>query len=108
MKLEAVKDMLHTKLAKRSVSLKSLDYGKVEEISGGMKKQVAKIVQGIPQEKAKEIVKMIKDTKIKVQAQIQGDQLRVTGKQIDDLQAVIAFLKEKKIDVPLQFVNMRA
>ncbi|MDH4227125.1 MAG: YajQ family cyclic di-GMP-binding protein [Deltaproteobacteria bacterium] len=108
MKLEAVKDMLHTKLAKRGVPIKALDYGKVEEISGGLKKQVAKIVQGIPQEKAKEIVKIIKDSKLKVQAQIQGDQLRVTAKQIDDLQEVIGMLKTKSLDIALQFVNMRA
>lgn len=106
-KLKAVTDILQTKFVKRGVSLKSLDYGTVEEASGGTKRQTIKIIQGIPQDKAKAIVKFIKDKKLKVQAQVQGDQLRVTGKKRDDLQSVIAEVKEKGFDMALQYINMR-
>ena len=106
-KLKAVIDILQTKLAKRGVSLKSLEYGKVEDASGGLKRQVIKILQGIPQDKAKEISKFIKELKLKVEAQIQGDQLRISGKKIDDLQEAIGSLKEKDLKIALQFVNMR-
>lgn len=107
-KLKSVIDILQTKLVKRGVSLKSLDYGKVEDASGGMKRQVIKIKQGIPSEKAKEITKLIKELKVKVQAQIMEDQVRVTGKKIDDLQEVIQTLKGQNLDIDLQYVNMRA
>ncbi|MCK4738781.1 MAG: YajQ family cyclic di-GMP-binding protein [Deltaproteobacteria bacterium] len=106
-KLKAVTDMLQDKLVKRKISLKALDYGKIEDAAGDTKKQKITIVQGIAADKAKAIVKHIKDKKLKVQAQIQGDQLRVTGKKIDDLQTVIAALKEKSFDLDLQFENMR-
>ena len=106
-KLKAVIDILQTKLAKRGVSLKSLEYGKVEDASGGLKRQVIKILQGIPQDRAKEISKFIKELKLKVEAQIQGDQLRISGKKIDDLQEAIRSLKEKDLKIALQFVNMR-
>jgi uncharacterized protein YajQ (UPF0234 family) len=106
-KLKTVQDMLETKLVKRGVSLKSLEYGKVEEASGSLKRQTVKIQQGIPTEKAKEITRLIKDAKLKVQTQIQDEQIRVTGKKIDDLQEAIALLKEKATDISLQFVNMR-
>ena len=106
-KLKAVIDILQTKLAKRGVSLKSLEYGKVEDASGGLKRQVIKILQGIPQDKAKEISKFIKELKLKVEAQIQGDQLRISGKKVDDLQEAIRSLKEKDLKIALQFVNMR-
>jgi len=106
-KLKAVIDILQTKLAKRGVSLKSLEYGKVEDASGGLKRQVIKILQGIPQDKAKEISKFIKELKLKVEAQIQGDQLRISGKKIDDLQEAIRSLREKDFKIALQFVNMR-
>ena len=106
-KLKAVVDILQTKLVKRGVSLKSLEYGKVEDASGGLKRQVIKIRQGIPAEKAKEIVKIIKEQGFKVQPQIQEDQLRVTGKKIDDLQAVIQELKSRDLGIALQFINMR-
>lgn len=108
MKLKAIIDILQSKLLKRNISLKALEMGKVEEISGGLLKKLAKIKQGIPQDEAKAIVKQIKGTKFKVQAAIQGDQLRITGKKLDDLQEVIAFLKEAKLDIELQFVNMRS
>jgi uncharacterized protein YajQ (UPF0234 family) len=107
-KLGAVTDILQNKLIKRSISLKSLDYGNIEEISGGLKKQIITVKQGIEKEKAKEIVKSIKNMKIKVQAQIQEDKVRVTGKKIDDLQDVIAELKTKDLGVELQFENMRS
>ncbi|MBI5893476.1 MAG: YajQ family cyclic di-GMP-binding protein [Deltaproteobacteria bacterium] len=106
-KLKAVIDVLQGKLVKRGVSLKALEYGKVEDASGGLKRQIIKIRQGIPTEKAKEIVKIIKDSGIKVQSQIQEEQVRVTGKKRDDLQEVIQMFKGKDIDINLQFMNMR-
>ncbi|MBI5682536.1 MAG: YajQ family cyclic di-GMP-binding protein [Deltaproteobacteria bacterium] len=106
-KLMAVIDVLQGKMVKRGVSLKALEYGKIEDASGGLKRQVIKIRQGIPTEKAKEIVKIIKDGDIKVQPQIQDEQVRVTGKKRDDLQAVIQMLKAKDMEINLQFVNMR-
>ncbi|MEJ2313333.1 MAG: YajQ family cyclic di-GMP-binding protein [Nitrospirota bacterium] len=106
-KLKSLVDVLQTKLVGRKVSLKSLKYGKVEPASGGTVRQVVKLQQGIPQDRAKELVKLIKDMKIKVQAQIQGDQLRVRGKKLDDLQTVIQALKERDFDFPMEFVNYR-
>ena len=107
-KLKAVIDILQTKFVKRGVSLKALDYGKVEDSAGGLKRQVLKIKQGIPQEKAKEIVKVIKDAKWKAQSQIQGDLVRVTSKSIDELQEIIRMLKEKDLEINLQAINMRS
>ncbi len=107
-KLRSVLDILQTKLVKRGVSLKSLEYGKVEDASGSMKKQVLKIRQGIPSDKAKEITKLVKDLKLKVQTQIMDDQIRVTGKKIDDLQEAIQAIKARDMDISLQFVNMRS
>jgi len=106
-KLKSVVDVLQTKLVGRKVSLKSLQYGKVEQASGGTVRQSIKLQQGIPQEKAKNVAKLIKDTKLKVQCEIQGDQLRVRAKKIDDLQAVIKLLKEKDFDFHIEFVNYR-
>lgn len=106
-KLKSVIDILQSKLAKRKVSLKPLQYGKVEPASGGTVRQVVKIQQGIAQEKAKEIVKLIKDTKLKVQAEIQKDQLRVRAKKIDDLQAIINILKGKDLGIHMEFINYR-
>ncbi len=107
-KLQAITDMLQNKFVKRKLSLKSLDYGTIEDASGALKRQVITIKQGIEKEKAKEIVKIIKGMKTKVQAQIQEDFVRVSGKKLDDLQAVIAELKGKELDTPLQFENMRS
>lgn len=107
-KLAAVTDILQTKFVKRGVSLKALDFGKVEDAAGSMKRQVIKLRMGIPTEKAKQIVKVIKDAKLKVQSQIQDEQVRVTGKKIDDLQEVIQMLKGKDLDIDLQFENMRS
>jgi len=106
-KLKSVIDILQTKLVKRGVSLKALKYDKVEPATGGTVRQVITLQQGIPVEKAKEIVKLIKDTKLKVQAQIQGEQVRVAGKSRDDLQGVIALLRGKDMGIDLQFVNYR-
>lgn len=107
MKLTSVVDILKTKLIRRKVSIKNFKYEKVEEVGGGLLKQMVTIQQGLSTEVAKEIVKDIKDMKIKVRPTIMDDQVRVTSKKIDDLQAVIAALKAKQYDVDLQFNNLR-
>ena len=107
-KLKAIKDILIEKLVRRSVSPKCLNYGTEEPASMGTVRQKATLVQGISKEKGKEIVKTIKESKLKVQAQIMDDQVRVTGKKLDDLQAVIQLLKQKDLGVELQFENMRS
>jgi uncharacterized protein YajQ (UPF0234 family) len=107
-KLQAIKDILIGKLVRRNVSPKCFHYGKEEAASGGAVRQKANIIQGISKEKGKEIVKLIKETKLKVQAQIMEDQVRVTGKKIDDLQEVMQTLKGKDLEIELQFENMRA
>lgn len=104
--LKQVDDILRNKLAKRQVDIRSLNY-KDKTTSLNEAKQMIEVQQGINQEEAKKIVKLIKDSQIKVQASIQGDQIRVTGKKRDDLQAVIAQLRESKVSIPLQFVNFR-
>lgn len=106
-KLRSLKDIVEGRLVKRNVSLKALDYGKLEDAALGTVRQKVKIVQGIESEKAKAIVKAIKDSKIKVQASIQSDQVRVSGKNRDDLQRVIALVKEADFGIPLQFTNYR-
>ena len=106
-KLRSLKDILETKLVKRQVSLKALEYGKLEDAALGTVRQRAKIVQGIESEKAKAIVKAIKDAKLKVQASIQSEQVRVTGRTKDDLQRAIAIVKEHDFGIPLQFTNYR-
>lgn len=106
-KLKSLLDILQSKLVKRGISLKALTYGKIEAGLGGTVKQKISLQQGIPSEKAKEIVKAIKETKLKVQSQIQGDQVRVTGKSIDDLQTVMKYLKGKDFDIDMQFTNYR-
>jgi len=106
-KLRSVRDILEGRLVKRHVSLKALDYGKVDDAALGTVRQKAKIVQGIETEKAKAIVKSIKDAKVKVQASIQSDQVRVTGRSKDDLQRAIALIKEHDYGIPLQFTNYR-
>lgn len=107
-RLRAVIQVLEEKMVKRKVSLKSLDYGKVEEASKGTVRQTITLKAGINQETAKKLNKFIKDMGLKgVQSQTQGEQLRVNGKKRDDLQAVIAALKEQDFGVPLQFNNFR-
>ena len=107
-KLQAIVDILKGKLVRRQVSPKCLDFGKKEPASAGAVRQRVGIVQGISKEKGKEIIKLIKDSKLKVQPQIMEDQVRVTGKKIDDLQEVIQLLKGQDLDVELQFINMRS
>jgi len=107
-KLKAVIDILQSKFLKRGISIKALQYGKAENASGGMVRQIITIQQGVSKEKGKEIIAAIKETKLKVQAQIMEDQVRVTGKNIDDLQEVIAMLKGKDLDIEMQFINFRS
>jgi len=107
MKLRSVTDILQTKLVKRGISLKALDYGKIEPAAGNTVKQVITLQQGIPVEKSKEIVKVIKDTKMKVQAEIQKDQVRVKAKKIDDLQATMKIIRDRNFDIHLEFINFR-
>lgn len=107
-KINAMIDILQSKAIKRGLSLKIFDYGKIETTAGSMVKQVITLKQGIGQDMAKKIVKEIKESKLKVQSSIQGDVVRVTAKNIDDLQTVITLLKEKDLDVPLQFINYRS
>jgi len=105
--LEAVKEILGQKLVKRGVSLKNLTYEKVEEASGKSVRQKIKLQQGIPAEKAKEIVRLVKDSKKKAQASIQGDTVRISSKDRDELQGIIALLRGKDMGVDLQFTNYR-
>ena len=106
-KVQAVVDVLQSKLVRRSVPIKNLDYGKVEPAAGGRARQAIKVQQGIETEKARAIVKSIKASGIKVQAQINEDEVRVSGKKREDLQAAIARLKGEDHGVALQFVNFR-
>jgi hypothetical protein len=106
-KLEAVKEILGQKLVKRGVSLKNLTYDKLEQAAGQSVRQKINLQQGIPVEKAKEIVKLVKDSKKKAQASIQGDTVRVSSKDRDELQAIIALLRGKDLGVDLQFTNYR-
>lgn len=106
-KLRNMNDILQSKLVKRGVSLKALDYQKVEPAAGGSVRQLVKIQQGIPIEKAKEVVKFIKDEKFKVQASIQGETVRVSGKDRDTLQEVISSLKSKDFGIDMTFDNYR-
>ncbi len=106
-KLRNMNDILQGKLVKRGVSLKALDYQRVEAAAGGTVRQMAKIQQGIPIEKAKEVVKFIKDSKLKVQASIQGETVRVSGKDRDTLQDVITKLKGTDFGIDMKFDNYR-
>jgi hypothetical protein len=107
-KLKSVIDILQGKLVKRGVPVKNLSYEKVETALGGTVRQRIALVSGIPTDKAKQIVKAIKDAKSKVQASIQADQVRVSGKSRDDLQSVITLLKGKEFGIELQFENYRS
>ena len=108
MKLKAVVDILQSKLHRRGVPLKALTYGKVESGAGGILRQKIDLQQGIPIEKAREIVRLVKDSKVRVQAAIQEDKVRVSGKNRDDLQKIIALLREKDLGIALQFDNYRS
>ena len=106
-KLEAVKDILCQKLVKRGVSLKNLEFEKVEPAAGSSVRQKISLQQGIPVEKAKEIVRLVKDSKKKAQASIQGDTVRISSKDRDELQSIIALLRAKDLGLELQFTNYR-
>ncbi|WP_019141555.1 YajQ family cyclic di-GMP-binding protein [Noviherbaspirillum massiliense] len=105
--LNQVRDVLTGKMAKRNVDVRFLDMGKIEKIGGDKVKQVIKVKNGIESDTAKKIVRLVKDSKIKVQASIQGDAVRVTGAKRDDLQATIALLRKDVTDLPLEFNNFR-
>ena len=107
-RMRNIVDILQSKFIKRGVAIKNLVYGKVEPAAGGMVRQSIRVKQGIEADVAKKITKDIKTLKVKVQAQVQDDQVRVSGKKIDDLQAVIAFLKGQDYGVELQFSNFRS
>jgi uncharacterized protein YajQ (UPF0234 family) len=108
MKLRAIHQILEAKMAKRGLDCRLLDYEKEEAASGRAIRQMVKIKKGLTKEEGKDLIKRIKDAKLKVQAQLQDEQVRVTGKKIDDLQEVIALLKAANLPTPLQFVNMRS
>ena len=105
--LKAVSEILKQKFVKRGLSVKALQPKEIEKATGESVRQKIELQQGIPQEKAKTIVKTIKDLKLKVQSQIQGDQVRITAKKIDDLQSVIKMLKEKDFGIHMDFINYR-
>src|SRR5262245_41890185 len=106
-KLKAVRDVLEGRLVKRGVPLKALTFGEIDKALGGTARQKVAMQKGIPSDKAREIVKIIKGTKLKVQAAIQGDQVRVSGKNRDDLQSVIRLLKDSNLGIDMQFTNYR-
>jgi uncharacterized protein YajQ (UPF0234 family) len=107
-KLKSVNDVLQTKLVKRGVSLKALTYGTIEPAAGSTVRQKVSLQQGIPIEKAREIVKLVKNSKLKVQAAIQGDFVRISGKDRDTLQQVIALIKQSDFGIDMQFTNYRS
>lgn len=108
-KLKQLKEILESKVTRRGISLLALDYQKLEDATLGTVRQKIKLKQGVDKEQGKKIIQLIKDTKLKVQAQIMDDQVRVTAKKIDDLQEIIAILKtQNTIELPLQFTNMRS
>lgn len=108
MKLRSIHQIVEQKMVKRAIDIRALTYGDEQQGSGQQIKQEVSLVSGLEKDVAKKITKIIKDAKLKVQAQIQDDQVRVTSKKIDDLQSVIRTLKEKEVGLPLQFVNMRS
>lgn len=105
--LKSAIDVLQTKVVRRGISLKALDYGKIEQASGGTVRQRILIKQGIPEEKAKAIGKLLRDAKFKVNSQIEGEKLRISSRSKDELQRAIKLIKEQDYDIPLQFVNFR-
>lgn len=107
MKIRAIRDMLVSHFVRRKVDPKSMEFGEAQKASLGQLKQEITLHDGIDKDSARKLVKMIKDSKVKVQAAIQDEQVRVTGKQIDDLQAVMTLLRESEFELPLQYVNMK-
>ncbi len=108
LKLRSIHQILEGKMAKRGIDLRGLKYGKEEAGSGGILRQTIDLKAGLEREEAKEIMKLIKDSKLKVQTQVQDDEVRVTSKSIDELQATMAFLKKQDLKFALQFTNMRS
>jgi uncharacterized protein YajQ (UPF0234 family) len=108
MRVKAIEDAIISRMSKQGLDPKALDFGKEVYASGNMIRKEIKIKEGIDKEAAKKIVKKIKDSKLKVEASIQNDQVRVTAKKIDDLQAVIALCRTEDFGQPLQYINMRA
>ncbi|MFA4886057.1 MAG: YajQ family cyclic di-GMP-binding protein [Desulfotomaculaceae bacterium] len=106
-KLKNVIDILETKMVKREINLKALRYGKIEPAAKDTVRQKVSLVQGLDKDRAKVITKLVKDSKLKVQVAIQGDQVRISGKNRDDLQAIMQIIKDHDFDIPLQFVNYR-
>ena len=106
--VQAIVDMLEKRSISRKISIKTFNYSNIEQASGMSVRQIVNLKQGIDKDNATKINKLIKNQKLKVQSQIQGEQLRVTGKKIDDLQKVIEMIKQENIEVPLQFINMRS
>lgn len=106
-KLKSVVDVLETRLVRRGISLKALDYGRVEAATGGTVRQVAKFKQGIDRDNAKKITTLVKNSGLKAQAQVQDEQVRVSAKKIDDLQAIIRTIREADLDIAVQFINYR-
>lgn len=106
-KLRNVIDILETKMVKRGINLKALRYGKIEPSAKDTVRQRVSLIQGLDKDKAKVITKLVKDSKLKVQVTVQGDQVRISGKNRDDLQAIIKIIKDYEFDIPLQFVNFR-
>jgi cyclic-di-GMP-binding protein len=107
-KLKAINDILQTKLVKRGVPIKNMEYGKIEPAAGATVRQHVKLLEGIDIDRARKIVKLIKDSKKKVQAAIQGDLVRVSGKDRDTLQEIIALLKQQDFGIDMQFTNYRS
>lgn len=108
LKLRSIHQILETKLVKRNIDLRAMDYQDPQEAGGMTIRQTVQLKSGLSKEEAKKVTKEIKNSKLKVQAQIQDEQVRVTGKKIDDLQEVISTLKSSSINLPLQYINMRS
>ena len=108
LKLRSIHQIISAKMAKRDLDLRALKYGKEEAATGNAIRQTLDIKAGMEKEEAKEVTKAIKDSKLKVQVEIQGEQVRVTAKSIDELQGAIAMLRGKELKFPLQFINMRS
>lgn len=106
-KLNNVIDILETKMVKRGVNLKALRYGKIEPSAKDTVRQRVTLVQGLDKEKAKIVTRLVKESKLKVQATVQGDQVRISGKNRDDLQAIMQIIKNHEFDIPIQFINYR-
>lgn len=106
-KLKNVVDILQSRLVKQGIALNALDFQKIEPAEAGTVRQVAKITQGIPSEKGKEMIRTVKDSKLKVTPSLQGEKVRITGRSKDDLQSAMALLRGRDFGVPLQFTNFR-